>query len=79
MNNFDAIAFLQQFNDGYAMTIKDIAPAFYVVDPERKGDSDDRIAIIKCRNKKGVQSGKAGVLGRDDPKLCANPEFKINR
>jgi hypothetical protein len=79
MNNFDAIVFLQQFNDGYAITIKDMAAAFYVVDPEKQDDGSDKIATIVCHNSKGVAAGRAGMLGADSSKVCANPEFKIKR
>ena len=50
LNNSDAIVFLQHFNDGYAMTIKDMAPAFYVVDTDKEGDGNDKIATIECRS-----------------------------
>ena len=80
VNNFDAIVFLQHFNDGYAMTIPDMARSFYVIDPNKQGDGDDKPAVIECHNRPGVLSGKAGVVtGQDDPKLCADPAFKINR
>ena len=78
-NNFDAIVFLQQFNNGYPITIKDMAAAFYVIDPDKKGDGGDKIATIECHNSKGVPAGKAGIVGADDPKLCNKPEFLIKR
>ncbi|KAL9602195.1 MAG: hypothetical protein Q9179_002621 [Wetmoreana sp. 5 TL-2023] len=78
-NNFDAIIFLQQFNDGYAMTIKDMAAAFYVVDPDKEGDGSDKIATIECNNSKGVPGGRAGTVGKDSPKLCNDPHFLIKR
>ena len=78
-NNFDAIIFLQQFNDGYPMTIKDMAAAFHVIDPEKTDDGKDKIATIDCHNKKGVNEGKVGIVGADDPTLCNSPEFLIKR
>ena len=78
MSNFDAIVFLQQFNNGYPMTIKDMAAAFYVVDPGKKGDGGDKIATIECHNSIGVP-GRTGVVGADDPKLCDKPEFLVKR
>lgn len=41
-NNLDSIAFLIQFNDGYAMTIKDMAAAFYVVDETKQVMAETR-------------------------------------
>lgn len=79
MNNFDSIAFLLQFNDGYPMTIDDMAKAFYVVDEYKKGDGADKIATIECRNDHGVPAGRAGVVGGDSSKVCDHPEFKIKR
>ncbi len=79
MNNFDAIVFLQQFNNGYPMTIRDIAAAFYVVDPNKKGDGGDKIATIECHNTKGTPAGRAGVLGGESRTVCDKPEFKIKR
>lgn len=79
MNNFDAIVFLQQFNDGYPMSIKEIAAAFYVVDETKKGDGNDKMATITCHNEKPVSAGRAGAVGGHSPKVCDKPEFKINR
>ena len=78
-DNFDAIVFLQQFNNGYPMTIKDMAAVFYVIDPTKNGDGNDKIATIDCHNSKGVPGGKAGIVGADNPKLCNHPEFLIKR
>ena len=77
--NFDAITFQIQYNLGYPMTIPDIAKAFYVIDPDKKGDGDDKIATIKCNNKKGSPAGRAGIIGGDNPSLCNHPTFAINR
>ncbi len=79
MNNFDTIVFQIQFNLGYPMTIPDMAKNFYVIDPNKKGDGDDKIATIKCNNKKGTPAGKAGIVGGDNPTLCNHPTFTINR
>lgn len=79
MNNFDSIVFLTNFNDGYAMSIPDIAKKFYVIDEKKNGDGVDKVATITCHNEKGVPGGRAGIIGADSPKVCNNPEFKINR
>ena len=77
--NFDSIAFLTHFNDGYAMSIKDMATAFYVIDETKSGDGNDKIATITCHNKKGTPAGRAGVIGGDRENVCDDPEFKLNR
>ena len=79
MNNFDAIVFLTQFNLGYAMSIKDMVAAFYVVDDTKPNDGADQIATIECHNKKGKALGRAGTIGGDSPKVCDNPTFSIKR
>lgn len=79
MNNFDTIAFMIQFNNGYAMSIKDMAAAFYVVNENKPGDGDDNIATIECDNHKGTQAGRAGMVGGDSSKVCARPSFHIKR
>ena len=79
LSNFVATVFLQQFNNGFPMTIKEMAAAFYVTDSDKKGDGNDKMAIINCHNNKGTQEGIAGVIGADDPKVCNKPEFKLNR
>lgn len=67
MTNFDAVLFLSQFNDGYPMTIPDIAKNFYVID-DRKHDGKDKMAIIDCN------------MGRGDGYFqCLTPSFKLNR
>ena len=79
MSNFDAVIFLQQFNLGYPMTIKDMAAAFYVIDPDKKGDGGDKIATIDCHNSKGATGGRNGKVGADPPNRCAHPEFQVKR
>ena len=79
MNNFDAIVFLQQFNNGYPMTIKDMAAVFYVIDPSKKDDGSDKIATIQCHNTDMVNGGHAGVQIGDKPNVCDKPEFTIKR
>ena len=79
LNNFDSMVFLEQFNGGYPMTIKDMAAHFYVVDENKKGDGSDKMATITCHNFKGTPAGKAGIVGADNPKWCNKPVFAINR
>ena len=79
LNNFDAIVFQIQFNEGYPMTIPDIAKGFYVIDPTKDGDGSDKIATINCNNKKGTPAGRAGIVGADNPSLCNHPSFAVDR
>lgn len=78
-NNFDSIAFLTHFNDGYAMSIKDMAATFYVIDENKPGDGNDKIATITCHNKIGIPAVKGGVIDGDKGDVCDDPEFKLNR
>lgn len=78
-DNFDAIVFLIQFNQGYAMSIADMAAAFYVVDETKPGDGSNKMATITCHNNKGVTAGRAGTIGADSPLVCDNPVFALNR
>jgi hypothetical protein len=79
LNNFDSIVFLEQFNNGYPMTIKDMAANFYVVNEHKKGDGADKLATITCHNTAPFPVGRSGVIGGDNPKWCNKPEFAINR
>ena len=79
MDNFDAIVFLTQFNQGYAMSIPEIAAAFYVVNETLPGDGSDKMATITCHNNKGIPAGRAGIVGADPPNECDNPVFTLNR
>ena len=79
LHNFDAIAFLLYFNLGYAMSIKEIAAAFYVIDPTKSGDGDDKVATINCNNRAAQEAGKGGLITADPPSLCNHPTFSINR
>ena len=79
MDNFDSIVFLTQFNQGYAMSIPEMAKAFYVVDETKQGDGADKMATITCHNNKGTPAGRAGIVGADPPNVCNNPVFAINR
>lgn len=67
LNSFDAIAFLIHFNDGHAMTIKEMAANFYVIDESKQNDGSDKVALIDCQAKRGGQV------------QCDEPKFKINR
>ena len=79
-NNFDSVAFLIQFNQGYAMTLPEIANSFYNVDdPSNKGaDGSTQMATIKCNNIKGHSNAFGGFDG-DDTSKCNHPSFQLNR
>lgn len=78
-DNFDSTAFLIQYNEGYAMTLPEIANAFYDInDPKNSGDGSNQIATINCNNKKGMQNRWGQSLG-DDMSKCNHPSFQLNR
>ena len=78
-NNFDSIAFLINYNQGYAMTLSEIATSFYNVDdPANKGKGTQQIATIKCNNNPGRANAFGGWQG-DDPSKCNRPTFQLNR
>lgn len=80
-NNFDSIAFLIQYNQGYAMTLPEIANAFYDIDDpanSNNGDGSNQIATINCNNKKGEANAFGGWAG-DDPTQCNHPSYQLNR
>jgi len=79
-NNFDSVAFLIQFNEGYTMTLPEIANSFYNVDDPKAGggDGSNQMAIIKCNNKKGHGNTFGGWPG-DDTSKCNHPSFQLNR
>ena len=79
-NNFDSVVFLIHFNEGYAMTLPEIANSFYNVDdPNNRGsDSSNQIATLRCNNKKGTANAFGGWEG-DDPGRCNRPTFQLNR
>lgn len=78
-DNFDSIAFLIQYNEGYAMTLPEISKAFYNInDPKNSGDGSNQIATIKCNNKPGHSNAFGGFDG-DDLTKCNHPSFQLNR
>ena len=70
-NYFDAIAFLINFNNGYPMTIPDMAAAFQV------NGTAGAIATYDCHNGKKHQTNR-GQVG-DDPLYCNHPKFGLSR
>ena len=78
-NNFDSVAFLIQYNQGYAITLPELANYFYNIDdPANTGDGSDQIATMRCNKKKGTANAFGGWEG-DDPSQCADPSFAFNR
>ena len=75
-DNFDPIAFLLQYNNGYAMTIPEIASAFYIIDSSKPNDGADKIATITCKP-------PPRICNRFDcssnTNICATAIFAINR
>ena len=78
-DNFDSVAFLIQYNEGYAMTLPELASQFYNIDdPKNSGDGSNQIATIKCNNKPGHSNAFGGFDG-DDTTKCNHPTFQLNR
>ena len=76
-DNFDPIAFLLQYNNGYAMSLPEIATAFYIVDSSKPGDGADRIATITCQQQRSGCT-RFSCPGAD-PSVCGKATFKLNR
>ena len=76
-DNFDSIAFLIAHNDGYAMSIPDIANAFQVVDLQKPGDSAQAAAVIDCGTLQRIPS--RWRLQQGSPKWCPKPTFVLRR
>jgi hypothetical protein len=73
---FDAVAFLIEFNNGYPMTIPDMALAFHNVDHSIPGDGSNASALIDC----GIQThpGQMGSHKRMiDPAAIARPVISL--
>ena len=75
-DNFDPIAFLLQYNEGYAMSLPEIAAAFYIVDPSKPGDGADRIATITCQQQRSGCT-RFSCPGADRG-ICGKASFKLN-
>ncbi|KAI9676942.1 MAG: hypothetical protein M1817_006781 [Caeruleum heppii] len=76
-NNFDSIAFLLEYNNGYAMSIPEMASAFHVVWPENGGvDGIAHTATISCKG-----AGNAWWSNPENPDFmgCGDPQFAIKR
>ena len=78
-DNFDSVAFLIQYNQGYAIALPELARQFYNIDdPKNSGDGSNQIATIKCNNVKGHSNAFGGYDG-SDPGKCNDPTFQFNR
>ena len=63
-DNFDGFAYLIEFNQGYAISIPDMAKTFQLVDPKVPIDSANGTALIQCPV---------------DQKTCPKPKFILRR
>ncbi|KAL8847515.1 MAG: hypothetical protein Q9221_007443 [Calogaya cf. arnoldii] len=70
--NFDAIAFLINFNKGYPMSIPDMASAF-----QFNGTGSNSVATVDCHNDRQFRNNRR-LIG-DDPKYCNRPQFALSR
>lgn len=74
---FDVIAFLIKFNHGMPMSIPDMADSFFLVDPTRRQDGNDQVAIIDCGNRLAPYDNGGGF---DDPSAdsCPHPKYTVH-
>ena len=78
--SFDAAAFLLQCNNGYAITIPDMAACFAVQSTASgKLVGASQYATINCNNRDAAQTLHGVAEGAFDPSLCQSPEFKFDR
>ena len=72
---FDAVTFLINFNQGYPMTIPDMAAAFHV------NGTQGTAAVVDCHNGKWVLvgHGATAAMTGDNPRLCNHPRFSMSR
>ncbi|MCJ1275368.1 hypothetical protein MMC21_003171 [Puttea exsequens] len=68
---FDAVAFLINFNDGYPMTIPDMANAFTF----NKGSA----AMVHCDGPRQNANAWSSFSDLEDPNVCYNPKMSLNR
>jgi len=50
LTNYDAIAFLLYFNEGYPMSIPDMVGAFHVIDPKNPNDGLQQLIAATSPN-----------------------------
>ncbi|KAI9851360.1 MAG: hypothetical protein M1838_003916 [Thelocarpon superellum] len=77
-STFEAVVFLIHFNQGCAMTVAQMAKAFYVNDPKVANDGMNQVATIDCHNGKASVDRGGEVYG-DLPQNCAHPTFSIKK
>ncbi|KAL6712894.1 hypothetical protein ACLMJK_009606 [Lecanora helva] len=80
---FDAVVFLLEFNQGFPMTIPDIAAAFGNATSFDKDMSSDAVVQITCGNnpKSQIRTGRMGKpeWSFTDNYYCNSPSFHLNR
>ena len=81
---FDAVAFLLWANQGFPMTIPDIATAFGNASSFDKNVNASTVAQITCGNVVGSHLGSPDRAGQvewsnTDNNLCNTPKFHLNR
>lgn len=76
-DNFDSIAFLTRYNDGWAMTLPEIAEVFQVVDSRNPNATAQAPAAIDCGTPSRMPS--RWRMQQGDPKWCPKPNFVLRR
>ena len=67
------MAFLIEYNQGFPITIPDMAKAFFVKDPKDSNSGNDKIATIDCNFKLPFYPHQ------EDYTKCSDPDFLIAR
>ncbi len=83
MHNFDSVTYLIHHNEGKAMAITDMAKTFHINGTDEEANAK-AVATINCNNKPqywapGVGGKNGGTLMGDDPTICNQPTFAVNR
>lgn len=76
-DNFDSIAFLARYNDGWAMTLPEIADVFQIVDSEQPNNTAQAAAVIDCGTPPRIPS--RWRLQQGGAKWCPAPKFSLRR
>lgn len=75
---YDAGLFLMQYNQGFPMSIEEMAPWFKIASPGHPSDTADQIAVIDCHNKWAPSTNEVNGP-RPDRDFCTKPTYSINR
>lgn len=76
-DNFDSVAFLLTYNDGYPMSIPDMAAAFFVVKSGiNDADGGSKVATVTC-NSQSICTDPLNCASTDS--VCTTPTFAMKK